>query len=275
VSYKEINFLRSSSKSTYPNELVKEGFLQKDKRKFILSKNQFTLVLSNLLTEYPFLLDYLSNYGIDILSCLIKNENISLEEISREIRLSQPSIYRYLKKLISKQIIYKKEKNFFFNKKLWGNLYNFIMLYIDYRASFFNIPSNAKIYYKDLNRAIFSLNYEDDKLNKTGFSLFSQYGINLLENEFFYKIEKKPRFNITSVLLDALRVAGSENNESSRRRSYCFLFYKKNIDKLKKIYHPELDLLKKIFKDKGNTKIINYPTYSELIERCKEYDIKI
>lgn len=272
--------LTFSLASTYLNHLQKGGFLQKDGKMFIVSSNKFARILSNILMDDPTMADALCNEGTGILIRVIDKENTTIPYLSKDMGIGVSSLYPYIRRFLKRQILYKKNKCFLFNKNLWHNLYQFLTTYKSYYvlSRFNKVPNNAKIYYESLYEIIFSLTEPIDFALKTAFSEYDGYGIKLLEKEIFYRLEGLPRkeLSIQTIFLDSLRVAGAKNEESPRRRLYCYLFYKKNINNLRKIRHPDLDILKEIIEGKINHKNFpNFPSKNEIIERCKEYDIKI
>jgi hypothetical protein len=136
------------------------------------------------------------------------------------------------------------------------------------------VPTNAKIYFESPYEIIFSLKIEIDFAMKTAFSVYDNYGIRLVENEIFYRIDHfhKRKLDIQTVFLDSLRIAGAKNEESSRRRLYSYLFYKKKINYLRKAKHPDLDILNKIMNDEISREE-GFPMKKEIIEKGKEYDL--
>ena len=265
---------------TYVNELVELGFLVKKDQKSVLSPHIFTRLLSNLLVEDKSLIEILVNEGIPILMSLTNIENKNIKDISREVGINISSVYPYLRKLLKRQIIIKKEGSLVINQDLWKKLYDFINFYKNYYilSQFNKVPNNAKIYFESIYLIIFSLKNEFKYASKTAFSKYGEYGIRLLEDEIFYRIDHlhKRKLDIQTIFLDSIRVAGAKGEESSRRRLYFYLFYRKNINYLRKIRHPDLDILKKIVDNELNPKdYLNFPTKEEIIQKGRDYDIKI
>ena len=264
----------------YVKELMAGGLLDKkeDEYKYIISSNVFARILSNMLMEDDTLIEVLANEGIPILMSLVNRENIGINQLAKETGLSPSSVYPYIRKYVKRQIINKIKGNLIFNKELWGKLHQFISFYKSYSilSQFKKVPTNAKIYFESPYEIIFSLKIEVDFAIKTAFSVYDKYGIGLAENEIFYRIDNlhKRKLDIQTVFLDSLRIAGAKNEESSRRRLYCYLFYKKNINYLRKARHPDLEILNKIIigeisREEG------FPMKNEIIEKGKEYDLQI
>ncbi|MBU1198480.1 MAG: winged helix-turn-helix transcriptional regulator [Nanoarchaeota archaeon] len=262
----------------YLNELIKGGFLEKKITKFVISSNMFARHLSNLIRDDSTLTEVLKNKGILILMSLIHKEDFRIEDLAKKIGSNPSSVYPYIRKFIKRQIIRRSKGNLSFNKELWGGLYEFISLYKSHYvlSQFKKLPSNAKIYYESPYEIIFSLQTEIDFAAKTAFSAYDTYGIKLMERELFYRLDHLPKkkLDTQTILLDSLRIAGAENEESARRRLYCYLFYKKNLNHLKKTKHHDLDILKKIVKGEIN-KEDGFPTKTEIIEKGEEYDLQI
>lgn len=275
VSIRDIsNSLNISSSLTYlyVKELVEMGFLARKNRKIILSSHIFSRILCNLLIEDKSLIEIFANEGIPILMSLINIENKKVKDISREVGISVSSVYPYLRRLIKRQIINKKNGNLIINQDLWKKLFDFISFYKNYfiLSQFDKVPNNAKIYFESVYLIVFSLKNGFKYASKTAFSEYGNYGIELREDETFYRIDHFPKrkLDIQTIFLDSIRVAGAKGEESSRRRLYCYLFYKKNINHLRKIRHPDLDILKKIVDGELNSKEYqNFPTREEIIQK--------
>lgn len=272
--------ISSSLTYIYVNELIEMGFLVKKDQKIILSSHIFTRILCNLLVEDKSLIEIFANEGIPILMSLTNRENKNVKDISREIGISVSSVYPYLRRLIKRQIVNKKDGTLVINQDLWKKLFDFINFYKNYFIlyQFNNVPNNAKIYFESIYLIVFSLKNGFKSASKTAFSEYGNYGIELLEDETFYRIDhlSKRKLDIQTIFLDSIRVAGAKGEESSRRRLYCYLFYKKNINHLRKIRHPDLDILKKIVDGELDSKEYqNFPTREEIIQKGRDYDIKI
>lgn len=262
--------------SKHLSYLIQLGFLEKTKKRTRISQKKFARILSNLITDDDTLIEDLANESLPLLMAVIEKEGASLKEIAREIKLCISSIYPYIRKLLKRGILYKKDSKILFNRKLWPELYEFISLYkSDYILAQFKIPPAAKIYYESFKEIIFSLNTEFASASKTAFSLYDVYWIKLMEKEIFYRLPKK-KLSIQTIFLDSLRIAGAKGRESTRRRAYSYLFYRKNNLALKKISHPDLTILKDITQgvvDANN--FPDFPSRQELIQMGENYDIKI
>ncbi|MFA5887380.1 MAG: MarR family transcriptional regulator [Candidatus Nanoarchaeia archaeon] len=265
----------------YIKQLIERGFIDKQRNFLTISSNQFSRILSNILIKDPSLIDNFSDLGIQLLISIVINEPLTLKEIANDLNTSIPTTYRYIKGFLNRQILYKEGQNIHFNKQVWPDLYQFIELYKSYilLVQFKSVPNNAKIYFESPHEILFSLPIETKVGNfkQTAFSIYRDYGINLLENEFFYRADDslKKRINIKSILLDSLRIAGTKHEESIRRKIYCFIFYLKNINNLRRVTHKDLDILKKIAKGEviDRNKYKDFPTQEELIDKCESYGI--
>ena len=244
------------------------NLIDKINEKIKISQKKFARDLANLLNEDETLMETLANLGIPILSILTEKHN--LIAIANETKTSAATIYPYLRKLIKRNIIKKEKKEFVFNKELWDDLYQFIILYHeDCILNKFNVPNNAKTYYLSEEEAIFSLPIEYKEATKTAFSSYEKYGIRLFEKEIYYRLPINKKINEKIILLDSFKVS----KNSARKKLYCYLFYLKNQKKLKRIKSEELEIFKNIIKD--NKKYPDYPTKEEIIEKADDYDIQI
>ena len=279
ISLDDIKVVSRSLVSTYLNKLIRKGFIEKRGRKFSLSSNRFVRILANVLLEDSTIIEVLANEGIPILAHLVNKPGLNAPGLSKEVGISESSIYPYLRNFLKKQILKKEKETYSFNRDIWENLYQFINLYMHHYIleQFKKVPKNAQIYYESPYEIIFSLSYEFQDAQKTAFSVYDKNGIKIREREHFYRFEQLPKkkISIQIVLLDSLKIAGASGLESGRRRLHCYLFYKKNIKFLKKVKHPDLDKLKMIVKGKGKIKYDKFPSYEEIIHKGEDYDIQI
>ena len=275
----DIHIVSKSLTSTYLNNLKQRGFLEKKTKKFLLSSQGFSRILANLLADDPTIKHDLINESIPILVHLVNKPGLTISEIGKETGIPTSSIYPYIRRFFKRQILIKEGKKLFFNKKLWGSLFQFINQYNNYYSlQIFNqVPKNAKIYFESPYELIFSVPNKLKKAIPTAFTVFNKYGIKLREREFFYRCDHPPKckLNIQIILTDALLIAGAKNHESARRRLYCYVFYRKNVNFLKKVKNADLEILRRIVSQNEETKKINFPTITQIKEMCDYYDIKI
>jgi hypothetical protein len=247
----------------------------------VVSNNKFARLLGNLIIENAELADTLSNSSLPILLAICDrgNTGVNLKELLDDTGLSDSSLYPYIRKLRARQILFRERGKIFFNEKLRARLYEFINLYREHLIQQeFNIPNNAKIYYQSLKEVVFSMPIEYPGAQRTAFSVYGEYGIELMGPEWFYRVDKlKSNISVSNILLDSLRVAGAKGQESSRRRLYSYLFYRKFANKLKSFRHLDLDLINRIFSGEKLDKsvIINFPSREEIVDKARDYDIKV
>ena len=250
VSVKDISshiHISPSMAYKHVKELTAAGFLDKigakRRQKYSISSNAFARILCSLFSEDSAIKKTLANEGIPLLARLAE-ERKTLKELAKEAGLSLSSAYPYIKRFTDRQILRKINGSLEFNEELWPQLHQFIALYLNYYAlSRFKVPANAKIHFESADEIVYSLKDETAFGEKTAFSAYGRYGIELMENEVFYRqdnLHKRP--DIQTIFADSLKAARG----SPRRRLYCYLFYRKNIKSLGKVKHPDLDILKKI-----------------------------
>ena len=268
--------LSPSLVSRYLTRLVQLGFLERSWPNVRLSPNPFAHTLTSLLLADSTLADVLADRGITVLATIMEyeGEEVDIRKLSQEMSISPPQLYIYLRRFLSRGILSKHRGRLTFNRTLWNALYEFLQAYQRYYVlTVFAPPPGAKLYRQGANGVLFSSFSRVAGASLTGFSMFPDYGIQLLENERFYRLPKQ-KVTPPQALLDALRIAGSPGEESARRRLYCYLFYRERIKHVRSVRHPDLETLKKIANG-SLPRQAHFPTAEEIQEKAKEYDIRL
>jgi hypothetical protein len=245
------------------------GLIEYSKRRLELSKNPFSTQLKELLIKYPNLVEILRDSGIPILYSVLTEKTV--KEISQETKLKEITIYKFIEKTKSLSILIKQKNKYIFNEKLWLSLKEFIIDYNYYNACTDNrIPKGSIIYYKNKKEIVFSTQDELQDITKTGFSVFKDYGINILNTTKYYYFPEK-KLTLIDILEHTIKIV--EKTKDSRQLQYLALFYQKYKKSVRYINKPQL--LLNIINVLDGQIIGGYPTLKEISEKAKLYNIKI
>lgn len=239
------------------NSLENKGFLENKK----LLKLYHISLLLQALKNNPQLINIINDSSFEILLELSSPK--SVEDLSKKFK--KITIYKTLEKFKKYNLIKSFRGYYGINRAIWLDLYEFVVSYNEYSKNIDSrVPLDSKIYYKTENEIVFSNNKE---LNATK-TAFSAYDIKLMLTKNYYYLPNK-KLSIKQIFHHSLYILEQEYDY----KSFIFLalFYLKHKKELN-INNPTLKLVKDIL----NKKIIKgYPTYNEIKERAKVYDIKI
>lgn len=261
--------IKKSKKQIYraSQKLAKKGFLELSKGNLEPKKASHITLLLHILADYPNLTQLLSESGIEILFTSLKPKTV--EDIIDETGLKKSIIYRKLKQARTISVIKRKNKQYFFNEKLWSKLKDFLEEFKRLlEITDIRIPANSIIYYKTDKEIVFSNKTKQDAA-LTAFSTYENYGIKLLTPTNYYYLPKK-RLSKKEIFIHSLYI--TEKEKIIRHLIYVTLFYAKFKKYLSSIKHPILKKIKLVLKGK---KILGYPKLEEIKEKAEIYDIKL
>lgn len=205
---------------------------------------------------------------INLLFKIDKNPK-SVEELSKETRISKFSVYYFLNDLAKLGVVRKtkgkRPSKYSFNYVLWSDLKEFLV-------NLSKIESLAKIPIGGLlikDYGDYSLFKSIRKLDATptSFSVYGNYGIQLvLRTENNYYIIPKRDISIKDVFIHSL-----DSAEEMSQKLYCILFYLKNKNKLKGIRHPMMKNILAVLEGKN---IKGYPSYEDVMDRMVVYALQ-
>ena len=130
------------------------------------------------------------------------------------------------------------------------------------------IPVNSVIYFKNTEEIIFS-NKENIDAEKTAFSAYSKFGIELLLITNYYYLPKK-QLAKKEVFMHSLMVA--EKSNDIRDLIFVALFLAKYKKELAGINHSIVKNLNRVL---SGEKIPGYPSLAEIKDRARIYNIKV
>ncbi len=240
------------------NSLENKGFLDNKK----LLKLPHISLLLQALRNNPQLTNIINDSSFEILLELSSSK--SVKDLSKNFK--KITIYKTLQKFKRYNLIKSFRGYYDINRTIWFDLYEFVVSYNDYSKNIDSrVPLDSKIYFKNEKEIVFSNNKE---LNITK-TAFSAYDLKLMLTKNYYYLPNK-KLSIKQIFQHSLYVIEKEYDY----KSFIFLalFYLKHKKEINNIKNPNLELLKEIL----NKNIIKgYPTYNEIKERAKVYDIKI
>ena len=243
------------------NSLETKGFIENNK----LKKLPHISLLLQALKNNPQLTNIINDSSFEIL--LEFSFASSVEDLSKKFK--KITIYKTLQKFKKYNLIKKFKDYYFINRAIWSDLYEFVVAYNEYSKTIDSrIPLDSKIYYKTKKEILFSSNKELNA-TKTAFSAYKDYGIKLMLTKNYYYLPNK-KLSLKQIFLHSLYIL--EKEYDYKYFIFLALFYLKHKKILNNINHPIL----KIVKDILNKKVIkDYPTFDEIKERAKVYDIKV
>ena len=223
-------------------------------------------LLLQLLSKRPNLMPVLEGPGMPIFTAMLKSSTI--EEISKETGYKKTAIYKRLQEARKRSLVRKKINAFEINDKMWLGLKEALE---DIRKSELKtdcrIPASSIIYYKKGDEIVFS-SQEELGAAKTAFSVYKDYGIDLLTITHFYYLPKK-KLTKEVILKHSLYIL--EKDMDIRYLIFIALFYAKYKKELKIKHH----ILMNINAVLAHKEIKGYPRYQEIKDRAEVYNIKV
>jgi len=200
----------------------------------------------------------LADSGIPILASLIE-----LKQLNQIKLYSKIMIYKKIQQAKKLNMIVKEKNMYVINKKIWSDLHLLLSeIYISEQELDREIPVDSIIYVK--KKIILFSNKRKLNNQKTAFSVFSEYGIKIMNTVNYYCFPRM-KLSLQEVLNHSFEIAKKEM--STRLLLYSILFYLKFKNKVKKQNDVEMILAGKILK--------GYPTKKEIEEKAEIYDIKL
>ncbi len=261
-----LNISRSQAYRT-AQKLGKKGITKLSRGKLEPKMKTHVSMLLKLMARAPNLAGPLSGIGIEIYKAI--TEPKPSKDIQEQTRLHKTTIAKKLRQGQKISLITKEKGKYGINEKLWPDAKDFLEELKTYEESIDErVPVNSIIYHKTSKEIIFSNNEELDA-EKTAFSAYKDYGIQLMLITNYYCLPKR---NLTTkqVFRHSLYVA--EKTRDTRHIIFTALFYLKFRKQLKGVKSDILDSIKSVLKGK---KIKGFPTLEEIRDRAKIYGIKV
>lgn len=239
----------------YLKELREADILDKE---ITLTHTVITSLLLRTIESNKQIIPILADSGIAILANILEPK--TAKEITSASRITA---YKKLQQAGKFSIIKKEKNKYSINRKIWPDLYK---LLIEIKSKEEEIDKNVpidSIIYKKENIMIFSNKYNVNA-QKTAFSLYPEYKINILTTTNYFCLPKK---NLTyqDIFDQSMIIAKKEG--SIRLILFAILFYLKFRNKIKRDKAVEIILAGKV--------INGYPSKKEIEEKAELYDIRI
>ncbi len=248
------------------SSLLEKELITKNKKNYQLTKTKHTFILNNLIKNSK-LIEYLTGSQIFILIDLLSEKTI--KEVCNNTRLSKTYVTKFVKSAYHASILFKKDKKYLINEKIYPQLVDFLKEYqIHYNSFDKRTPIGSTIYLRNEKEVLFSTKQQMNA-TLTSFSVFKDYNLLIYTLENFYYLPNK-QLTKKDILLHTLKIL--EKTKDFRDRLYLALFYYKYKKEFKDIKHEILDNLNKIF---TGEKIDRYPPLKEIKEKAKVYNIKM
>jgi len=261
--------LKKSRRSIYcaTSKLQEKGFATLEKGIIKPKEGLHIILLLQSLAKTPDLPKSLSSAKLSLLTAILNPK--TLKKIEEDTGIKKSMIYKYLKELSKRNLIRTHEQKYVLNHKMWPKLAETLheIKRVD-ELTDKRIPKSSIIYKKAKEEIIF---YCKEKLDATttAFSAYEQYGIKLLLIQNYYTLPKR-KLNKKDILTHSIYVA--EKEKDIKTKLFLVLFYAKYKKEFSKIHHEILKNINKILKKQ---KIKGYPSYEEIKDRAKVYNIKI
>ena len=242
------------------------------KKKILNKFGDFSLqthlvLLIKLLSKFNNLVIPFSGTGLKIYSEFLTPKTIA--EVSNKTKFHKTTIYKKLNQGRKLSVFVRKNDTYCLNYSIWPDLKVFFSSLKEYESFIdIRVPLNSVIYYKSDEEIIFS-NKKILNASLTGFSVYENYGIKLYNITNYYFLPKK-LLTIQEVFIHSLYVAEKECD--SKYYLLVALFYLKFKTELTNLKHSIIDKLHLVFNRK---KVKGYPSFKEVMDKAKMYNIKV
>lgn len=261
--------IRQDSVSRIITRLEKKGLVERSDNGVILTNTLQAECFKKLYYKHrtsPFE-KILSDQRMNFLS-QIDSKPKSVEDITKEISISNRTIYNYLKNFLGLGIVKKtkigKKSKYSFNYILWNDLKKLVDMFTQIMPTI-DIPRDALLI-KDYGDHVLFKSKKQLDAKLTAFSAYEKHGIKLFLRDNYYTLPKR------DIPIEDIFIHSMDSAEDITHRMYCILFYLKNRDRLKTVKHPMVRNIKSVL---NGRQIKGYPSYEELLDRATLYDIVI
>ena len=248
-------------------KLIENSFVNLIHGLYLPIKNTHSNLLTQLLGDYPSVIEPLSDSGIEILKCIFEPK--SIKEIIQESGLKRTQIFKKIKQAKAISLVKMIDNKYLLNEKLWSKAIESLKEIKKYEeTNDSRIPGNSIIYFKNNKEIIFS---SKEKINATltAFSAYQKYKIKIFSARNYYYLPNK-KLSKKEVFKHSLYIV--EKDLQYQDLILIALFYTKYKKELSKIKHIILENIDKVFQGE---QISGYPTLEEIKERAEIYDIQL
>jgi hypothetical protein len=261
--------LHKSEQQVYRSskKLGEKGFVNLVDRRLKPQRTPHATLLLALLKKYPNLVSVLSGSGLPILSSIASPKTVT--DIIRDTDISKTVVYGKINQSLSLSILKSGNNDTYsINKEIWPDLASFLKTLTLYdEISDPRVPEASTIYHRTRRDIVFSTSVQVDA-TPTAFSEYKNYGLSLLLPVNFFYLPKR-HLTREDVFLHSLFVIEKEHER--RYALYTVLFYLKYRKGLQNTKHPFMTKIQKVLEKKT---IDDFPTYNEIMEKARDYDIR-
>ena len=209
----------------------------------------------------------LSSNGAEILAAL--DEPKTVPEICERTGLELSRTYTKMRELHRRSMVTKQGRKYSVNGKVWPELIPFLEDYrrfLDVNPE--GIPVSATVYHRGKDGILFHTS-EPEGYGKTAFSVYGEYGIDILSEGSYCRTGKKEP-TTDEVFLDSLYVIS--RTDDWRLKMFTLIFYCKNRDR---ITVPDLPVMRDIQKVLRGDRVEGWAPLSEMQERADIYGVEL
>lgn len=224
-------------------------------------------LLLKLLSKAANLSAPLSGTGLQIYLTLLEPKTI--KEIEKETGLHKTTVLKKIKQGRKMSLLLIENKAYRINEKIWPDAKECLIELQKYENSIDpRVPVNSVIYFKNTEEIIFS-NKENIYAEKTAFSAYNKFGIELLLITNYYCLPKR-QLTKGEVFMHSLYVA--EKSQDTRDLIFVALFLAKYKKELSGIKHRIVENLNKVF---SGDHVPGYPLLAEIKDRAGIYNVEV
>lgn len=248
------------------NDLRRIDLLE-DSRTLTLKRTPMTSSLTKLLQSVPDVYMPLSSNGAEILAALDVPRTVP--EICQRSGLELSRTYTKMRELHRRSMVAKQGHRYSVNERIWPMLVPFLN---DYRRFLEinpeGVPVSATVYHRGKDSTLF-YSMEPTKYEKTAFSVYGEYGIDILsEGSYCRTDEGEPTMD--EVFLDSLYVISK--TDDWRLKMFALIFYCKYRDRLK---IPDLPVMNDMLDVLDGKRVKGWVPLWEMQERADMYGVEL
>ena len=248
------------------NDLRKMDLLD-DAKTLSIKRTPMASSLTKLLQSVSDVYLPLSSNGAEILASL--DEPRTVPEICERTGLELSRTYTKMKELHRRSMVTKQGHMYSVNGKVWPELIPFLEDYrrfLDVNPE--GIPVSATVYHRGKDGILFHTS-EPEGYEKTAFSAYGEYGIDILSEGSYCRTGKKEP-TTDEVFLDSLYVIS--RTDDWRLKMFTLIFYCKNKDRLTV---PDLPVMRDMQNVLKGDRVEGWAPLSEMQERADMYGVEL
>ena len=248
--------------------LRKKEILRLEEGKVIIEDKTHIILLLNVLRRLHGSYEALSNSGTEILAELA-TAPLSINELTERIGVDRTTISRKIKKMESRSMVIKENREYSLNREVWPDLSEFAISYSLYlKNNDHRAIRGSRVYHVSKDLIIFSNDSAAD-LTKTAFSRYEEFGIKIgLRTIYYCNLERD--LSVSDVFLHSLYVIS--DSEDWWLRMMALILYAKYKDKLKGTRHKMKDEMDIVL---TGSVVKGWVPLQEMRERADVYGVEL